>query len=186
MKTGKGHREALLASIAIACIVAACLSLAACGGSGSSSAASSESAASSAAASSTASDSGSASSVSPSASQASSAGQFVGTWKLAAVEVRGTTMGGNFGELADKGSGVDMIINADGSGTLELGGTSGPFTWAAEDASSFYLTVQSETGPTAQQAILVTYKDGALFMPFEQDGQQMTAVFTKDGNYAGA
>ena len=185
MKTGKGHREVLLASIAIACIVAACLSLAACGGSGSSSAASSESAESSAAASST-SDSGSASSVSPNASQASSAVQFVGTWKLAAVEVRGTTMGGNFGELAGKGSGGDMIINADGSGTLELRGASEPFTWAAEDASSFYLTVQSETGPTAQQAILVTYKDGALFMPFEQDGQQMTAVFTKDGNYAGA
>ena len=185
MKTGKGHREVLLASIAIACIAAACLSLAACGGSGSSSAASSESAASSAAASST-SDSGSASSVSPSASQASSAGQFVGTWKLAAVEVRGTTMGGNFGELAGKGSGGDMIINADGSGTLELRGASEPFTWAAEDTSSFYLTVQSETGPTAQQAILVTYKDGALFMPFEQDGQQMTAVFTKNGNYAGA
>ena len=185
MKTGKGHREVLLASIAIACIVAACLSLAACGGSGSSSAASSESAASSAAASST-SDSGSASSASPNASQASSAVQFVGTWKLAAVEVRGTTMGGNFGELAGKGSGGDMIINADGSGTLELRGASEPFTWAAEDASSFYLTVQSETGPTAQQAILVTYKDGALFMPFEQDGQQMTAVFTKNGNYAGA
>ena len=185
MKTGKGHREVLLASIAIACIAAACLSLAACGGSGSSSAASSESAASSAAASST-SDSGSASSVSPNASQASSAVQFVGTWKLAAVEVRGTTMGGNFGELAGKGSGGDMIINADGSGTLELRGASEPFTWAAEDASSFYLTVQSETGPTAQQAILVTYKDGALFMPFEQDSQQMTAVFTKDGNYAGA
>ncbi len=185
MKTGKGHREVLLASIAIACIAAACLSLAACGGSGSSSAASSESAASSAAASST-SDSGSASSVSPNASQASSAVQFVGTWKLAAVEVRGTTMGGNFGELAGKGSGGDMIINADGSGTLELRGASEPFTWAAEDASSFYLTVQSETGPTAQQAILVTYKDGALFMPFEQDGQQMTAVFTKNGNYAGA
>ena len=185
MKTGKGHREVLLASIAIACIVAACLSLAACGGSGSSSAASSESAASSAAASST-SDSGSASSVSPNASQTSSAVQFVGTWKLAAVEVRGTTMGGNFGELAGKGSGGDMIINADGSGTLELRGASEPFTWAAEDASSFYLTVQSETGPTAQQAILVTYKDGALFMPFEQDGQQMTAVFTKNGNYAGA
>ena len=185
MKTGKGHREVLLASIAIACIAAACLSLAACGGSGSSSAASSESAASSAAASST-SDSGSASSVSPNASQASSALQFVGTWKLAAVEVRGTTMGGNFGELAGKGSGGDMIINADGSGTLELRGASEPFTWAAEDTSSFYLTVQSETGPTAQQAILVTYKDGALFMPFEQDGQQMTAVFTKNGNYAGA
>ena len=185
MKIGKKCRAVLLASIAIACIVAACLSLAACGGSGSSSAASSESAASSAAASST-SDSGSASSVSPNASQASSAVQFVGTWKLAAVEVRGTTMGGNFGELAGKGSGGDMIINADGSGTLELRGASEPFTWAAEDASSFYLTVQSETGPTVQQAILVTYKDGALFMPFEQDGQQMTAVFTKDGNYAGA
>ena len=186
MKIGKKCRAVLLARIVIACIVAACLSLAACGESGSSSAASSGSAASSAAASSTASDSGSASSVSPSTSQASSAGQFVGTWKLAAVEVRGTTMGGNFGELAGKGSGGDMIINADGSGTLELRGASEPFTWAAEDASSFYLTVQSETGPTAQQAILVTYKDGALFMPFEQDGQQMTAVFTKDGNYAGA
>ena len=185
MKISEERRKVLLTSIAIVCIVAACLSLAACGGSGSSSAASSESAASSAAASST-SDSGSASSVSPNASQASSAVQFVGTWKLAAVEVRGTTMGGNFGELAGKGSGGDMIINADGSGTLELRGASEPFTWAAEDASSFYLTVQSETGPTAQQAILVTYKDGALFMPFEQDGQQMTAVFTKNGNYAGA
>ena len=185
MKIGKKCRAVLLASIAIACIVAACLSLAACGGSGSSSAASSESAASSAAASST-SDSGSASSVSPNASQASSAVQFVGTWKLAAVEVRGTTMGGNFGELAGTGSGGNMVVNADGSGTLELGGTSEPFTWAAEGANSFYLTVQSETGLTAQQAILVTYKDGALFMPFEQDGQQMTAVFTKDGNYAGA
>lgn len=186
MKISEERRKVLLTSIAIACIVAACLSLAACGGSGSSSAASSESAASTAAASSTASDSGSASSVSPSASQASSAGQFVGTWKLAAVEMRGTTMGGNFGELAGTGSGGNMVVNADGSGTLELRGTSEPFTWAAEGANSFYLTVQSETGLTAQQAILVTYKDGALFMPFEQDGQQMTAVFTKDGNYAGA
>ena len=95
-------------------------------------------------------------------------------------------MDGSSGELTGTGSGGNMVVNADGSGTLELGGTSGPFTWAAEDASSFYLTVQSETGPTAQQAILVTYKNGALFMPFEQDDQQTTAVFTKDGNYAGA
>lgn len=49
----------------------------------------------------------------------------------AVVEVRGTTMGGNSGELAGTGSGGNMVVNADDSGALELGGTSGPFTWAA-------------------------------------------------------
>lgn len=163
-----------LAAVAIACLVATCLLLVACGGSSSSSAANSSA------------DSSSAASVTSSAVRPED--RFVGTWKVAAAEMQGITMGGNFGELAgvDSGTGGDIVVNADGTGSLTFGDKSGGFTWAAEDANMFYLTMQSETGATAQQAIQVSYKDDALFVPLEQDGRQMTVIFTKDGNYASA
>lgn len=100
--------------------------------------------------------------------------------------MQGITMGGNFGEMFGAAEGISLVINADGTGTMAMGEDSSPITWAAEGADTINVTVQSDTGATTQQAIPITLKDDALFMPFEQDGRQATIIFTKDGNYADA
>ena len=180
-----GKTSAKITIVTVVCLMIACLALVACGGSGGSSATSS--AASSSASASSASASASVSSASASSSASSSGvGDFTGTWKLAAAESQGVTMGGNFGEMFGVEEGVTMTVNADGTGKLALSDQAGDFTWAENDASSIYVTPQSADGVTAQQAILATCKDGALFMPYEQGGQTADLVFTRDGNYAGA
>ena len=95
-------------------------------------------------------------------------------------------MGGNFGEMFGVEEGVTMTVNEDGTGKLTLSDEAGDFTWAANDANSIYVTPQSADGAATQQALLATCKDGALFMPYEQDGQTADLIFTRDGNYAGA
>ena len=189
MKAGKKQHARFIAIFAMTCLVVACLSLAACGGSASSSAASSSASgsASASASASASTSSASGSSASTSGSAASSTDKFVGTWKIAAAEMEGVTMGGNFGDLIGAGSGSssDIVINADGTGTLSFDENPSAFSWTAADADSIYISPQG-TEASIQQTVQLTYKDEALFMPFEQDGRQMTAIFTKDGNYAGA
>ena len=94
-------------------------------------------------------------------------------------------MGGNFGQMTGMSEDSNMIINADGTGKLEFDENSGDFAWTQEGADSIWVSPQSDEVST-QQAILVTYKDDALFVPMEQDGQTVTLIFTKDGTYAGA
>ena len=188
----KGKGEAMEHSIGkktvalvAACLMTACLGLTACGGGGSSSAASA-SGAGSASSESASSASASVSSASTSASSASAGTEsFVGAWKLAAAESQGVTMAGNFGEIMGVGEGVSMTVNADGTGKMSLGDEGGDFTWAAESDGTIYVTPQSEEA-SIQQALPVNLKDGAVFMPYEQDGQEATLIFTKDGTYAGA
>ena len=69
---------------------------------------------------------------------------------------------------------------------MTLDGKAVGLSWAQESDGLAYVTAQSDNGLTAQQAVPVTFKDGALFMEVEQNGQKANAIFTKDGNYAGA
>ena len=188
MKSGTKHMTKPLATVAIACLMAACLSLAACGGSGSSSAASSAASgsaasASASASSASASSSAASSAAASSASSASSADStFVGTWLVAAVESQGLLMGGNFGSMFGEADNISLVINADGTGSMAMGDDSGQITWTAEGADSIWVTPQGDEA-SIQEAIQVTMKDDALFMPIEQDGQQVNVILTKDGNY---
>jgi hypothetical protein len=100
--------------------------------------------------------------------------------------MQGLTMGGNFGQMLGVDNGFTMTINADGTGKMTFGDETTDLTWAENDASSIYVTPQSSSGAMKQEATLITLKDGALFMPYEQDGQQASIIFTHDGNYAGA
>lgn len=95
-------------------------------------------------------------------------------------------MGGNFSQMLGVNGGFKLTFNADGTGKMELGTDAGELTWAANDDSSIYMTPQSATDAMKQEAILVTLKDGALFVPYEQNGQQTSLIFTHDGSYAGA
>ena len=94
-------------------------------------------------------------------------------------------MGGNFGEMLGVDNGIAMTLNADGTGSMVYGEETVDLSWATEGSDAIYVTVQGGELAT-QEAMLVSYKDDALFMPFEEDGQQATLIFTKDGNYAGA
>lgn len=112
--------------------------------------------------------------------------KFVGTWKIAAVEQKGVTMGGNFGELLGVDENGDLVISDNGTGTMAMGEESAPLSWAPETEDSIYVTIQSEDGVSTQEATLVTLKDDALFFPYEQDGEKVTLIYTSDGMYANA
>ena len=100
--------------------------------------------------------------------------------------MQGLTISGNFGDMLDVQDGITLIIATDGTGSMGMGEEATILTWAADGPDSIYATIQSETEFTTQQAIPITYKDGALFMPIGQDGQQASIIFTADGNYADA
>lgn len=153
---------------AVLCV--GCLGLAACGGSGSSNEGSSDQAA-------TAPDEGAAGSAAPAADPTA---KFIGDWKIAAVEYNGVTMAGDFSKYVGLDGGGTLAINADGTGTLNLGESrSGDFKWEASGDDAITATVNENSTP-------IEYRDGALFLVLEQDGQKGSAIFTPDGTYAAA
>ena len=92
-------------------------------------------------------------------------------------------MSGNLNEVLGTAEGVTLALNADTTGKMIYGGEAADVSWAPESNDAIYVTPQSANGFAKQEAILVAYKNDALFMPFEQNGQQITIIFTKDGNY---
>lgn len=111
--------------------------------------------------------------------------QFVGEWRMAALEQRGITMSG-FHELDETGEKTTLVINTDGTASMALDEESVTFSWALEGDDAIYMTKQSDTEATAQQAILLELKDGALFFPYEYNGEEATLIYTQDGTYAKA
>lgn len=157
--------------------------------SASASAASPEASSSASASASAASESASASSseASASASAAADSGEgVIGKWTLAAAEQNGVIMGGNFGELLGIGDAGTLTFEADGTGTIVFGEEPGTFSWAEEADGTIHLTPTSESEAMIQSTVPITLKDGTLFMEVEQNDQKATAIFTRDGNYAGA
>ncbi|MBQ9004116.1 MAG: hypothetical protein IJ087_19920 [Eggerthellaceae bacterium] len=167
----------LVALVAAICLAVACFGLAACGGG---------TPASSSSASASASASESSSNASSSSFAANPADKFVGSWTFAAAESQGVTMSGNFGALFDMGDSGMLTIKTDGSGTMNFGGETAEFSWAESGSDAIDVTVIGDTKITIAQTTPITYKDDALFMDIEQDGQAAIAIFTKDGVYAGA
>lgn len=104
---------------------------------------------------------------------------------MAAAESQGVTMAGNFAAMYDMTEVGTITLNEDGTGQMNLGGDSVALKWAETGADAITLTAEATTDYTGE-SIPVTYKDGALFMSFEQDGQSATAIFTQDGTYDGA
>ena len=164
-----------LAILFAAMLCLGCLGLAACGGSNSdssSSAGSDEQAA-------TAPDEGAA--TDEGAASADPAAKFVGTWLLSAAEMNGVTMAGDFSQYVGMDNGGVLILNADGTGSINLGEgrENGDLAWAVTGDDAATITVNGTDTPLA-------YKDGAVFMTFSQDGQTATIVFTQDGVYTDA
>ena len=115
--------------------------------------------------------------------------KFAGTWKLAAAESQGVYMAGNFTELlelSDEGGGsVDLTINADKTGIINLGDESANFTWELKSDDVITITPETETekvGTTAD----ISYKEDALWLTIEQEDQEASLIYTKDGVFAGA
>ena len=199
-----------LAMLVAAMLCACCLGLAACGGSSSSSAASgsaSSSAASSESASAAASGSASASAASASASAASAsasaaassaaasasasaaanpADKFVGEWKMGAMQMNGITAWGDLAQTMGWTSGAMTIAN-DGTGTLDMNGKAGKFTWTQAGDNAITIAVEDASegnfGGIANSTI--TYKDGILSLEATSNGTTGTILFSKDGTIPG-
>ncbi len=103
---------------------------------------------------------------------------FVGTWKLAAAESQGVVMSGDLSKFVGSDS-FNITLNADGTGTSDIGGEKSEFTWTAESAEKATMTSNGETKDIA-------CKDGALQFETTSNDQTITVIFTKDGTYAGA
>ena len=170
-----------VALIAILCLAMACFGLAACGGGSSSSAASASSAASSGASSSAAASSSASASAS---SAATTTDKFVGTWKVAALQSQGVTMGGNLGEVTGVDEDTDLVINADGTGSMTFSGDKVDIAWTENKEGISIKPSNAENAELAGE-ITATYEDGALFVTMAMDGQEGMLIYTQDGTYAG-
>lgn len=120
--------------------------------------------------------------------------RYAGSWTVAAVETQGLIMAGDLEVLTDMNDVNDvgvMNLNADGSGTITLEekdkNNTVMFNWAISENNdkAFVLRPEETTGILGKTA-RVTYKDNALFMEVNQDDQNATIIFTRDGRYAGA
>ena len=183
MKSTKRMSTRIAALLAVFCLTTACLGLAACGGGSSSSAASASSAASSAASSSTAASSSASASAS---SAATTADKFAGTWKIAGAEYQGLTMGGNFADLAGVQEDTSLVIKTDGTGSMTMEGETIELVWTEAGSDAITIKSPDESKAALAEGVPITYKDGALFMEMEMEGDKGTIIYTQDGNYAGA
>ena len=146
-----------------------CLALAACGGGGASS-----SAASSAS-----------SNASSSAAPADPSEKFVGDWKIAAVEMNGVTMVGDFTTLLGEDSaGMSMSIKKDGTGSMTLGDDAVDITWTQKGDDAITVTPVKESDDIT--TVDVAFEDNALKMEMKDDSFTGTAIFTADGTYSSA
>jgi hypothetical protein len=96
------------------------------------------------------------------------------------------TMGGNFGELSGIDDSTNLVINADGTGSMTFEGETVAFGWTYDGNNSISLKSTDANNTALQEAVSVTYEDGALMLTMEMDGEEATLIYTQDGNYAGA
>lgn len=161
-----------LAALCASMLCFCCLALAACGGGGASS-----SAASSAS-----------SSASSSTAPADPAEKFVGDWKLAAAEMNGIMISGDFTQiLGEEGSLSDfgMTIKKDGTGSIAWSDENVELTWTQKDDNTITVTPtkESDSGITT---VDVRFDDNALKMKMEDESFSGDLIFTADGKYADA
>lgn len=192
----------LLSLLCAALLCACCIVLVACGGSASGSSAASSAAASS----------GASSAAEPAADPAD---QFVGDWKLAAVEAQGLTVSGDFSGFLGSNVEAKFTFEAGGTGKAVFGEQSNDFSWTVNEAGEAVVTMQKAADDAASSASAeapegseaaaaaaegaadslmgnsaepITFKlDGdVLSAQGETNGQTMTLYLTKDGKLAGA
>lgn len=115
--------------------------------------------------------------------------KFTGDWKLAAAESQGVYMAGNFTELlelSDEGNGnVMLTVNADKTGVINLGDESAGFTWELKSDDVMTITPQTDTDKVGETAD-ISYKKDALWLTIEQDEQEASLIYTKDGIFPDA
>ena len=115
--------------------------------------------------------------------------KFTGDWKLAAAESQGVYMAGNFTELlelSDEGNGnVTLTVNADKTGVINLGDESAGFTWELKSDDVMTITPQTDTDKVGETAD-ISYKEDALWLTIEQDEQEASLIYTKDGIFPDA
>ena len=115
--------------------------------------------------------------------------KFTGDWKLAAAESQGVYMAGNFTELlelSDEGNGnVTLTVNADKTGVINLGDESAGFTWELKSDDVMTITPQTDTDKVGETAD-ISYKKDALWLTIEQDEQEASLIYTKDGIFPDA
>ena len=172
---GKGRiMKKYLALLCASMLCVCCLALAACGGSASSSAASASASGSAASASTAASASSAAASSSAAATDPQQL--FAGEWKLAGLQSQGVTMVGDLGAILGNGE-VRFVLNADGSASVTMGEDTADATWKTTGDTTAEITVNDNAVP-------LSYEDGAILVTMENDGFNGTMILTKDGTYA--
>ena len=164
-------KKKLLTVILAICVIMSTGMLAACGGGGG------------------AGDAGDSTGTAETQKDADPAEKFTGDWKLAAAESQGVYMAGNFTELlelSDEGNGnVTLTVNADKTGVINLGDESAGFTWEMKSDDVMTITPQTDTDKVGETAD-ISYKKDALWLTIEQDEQEASLIYTKDGIFPDA
>ena len=164
-------KKKLLTVILAICVIMSAGMLAACGGGGGTG------------------DAGDGTGTAETQKDADPAEKFTGDWKLAAAESQGVYMAGNFTELlelSDEGNGnVTLTVNADKTGVINLGDESAGFTWEMKSDDVMTITPQTDTDKVGETAD-ISYKEDALWLTIEQDEQEASLIYTKDGIFPDA
>lgn len=164
-------KKKLLTVILAICVIMSTGMLAACGGGGGTG------------------DAGDGTGTAETQKDADPAEKFTGDWKLAAAESQGVYMAGNFTELlelSDEGNGnVMLTVNADKTGVINLGDESAGFTWELKSDDVMTITPQTDTDKVGETAD-ISYKEDALWLTIEQDEQEASLIYTKDGIFPDA
>lgn len=164
-------KKKLLTVLLAICVIMSMGMLAACGGGGGTG------------------DAGDSTGTAETQKDADPAEKFTGDWKLAAAESQGVYMAGNFTELlelSDEGNGnVTLTVNADKTGVINLGDESAGFTWELKSDDVMTITPQTDTDKVGETAD-ISYKEDALWLTIEQEEQEASLIYTKDGIFPGA
>ena len=164
-------KKKLLTVLLAICVIMSMGMLAACGGGGGTG------------------DAGDSAGTAETQKDADPAEKFTGDWKLAAAESQGVYMAGNFTELlelSDEGNGnVTLTVNADKTGVINLGDESAGFTWELKSDDVMTITPQTDTDKVGETAD-ISYKKDALWLTIEQDEQEASLIYTKDGIFPDA
>ena len=113
--------------------------------------------------------------------------KFLGEWKLAAIQTEGITVVGDFSIMMDTDAGVSLTLEKDGTGAMAFDDESGTLSWKLVDDNSIELTIaeegeQDDDAPiTVGETVKVTYEDGVLSLPMDDDDMQGTLLFSADG-----
>ena len=113
-----------------------------------------------------------------------SSSKFVGEWKIAGAQAKGVIMGGDFGSILGTDTTGNLNIKEDGTGDMSFGDEKVKLTWKEESADEITIIPEDDTDYTGDK-VSVKYKDNALFMTAEQDGEEVAFIYTADGKFDG-